>query len=68
MVTSLRWLDGTKRNRTSIVVTVGRSMSGRTVVMVGDTAAELDAREEFGPIVGVSEVLRGSCVEVGGDR
>ena len=69
VMTSLRMLYGTKRDGSPVVVTIGRSVSGRAVLMVGDTAAaELDANATLGLIIAASELLRASGIEIGGQQ
>jgi hypothetical protein len=58
VMTTVRLLDGTKRDGTPVVVTIGRSITGRAVLMLsGKETRELDTKATLGLIIGASEVL-----------
>ena len=58
VMTSLQLLDGVGRDGAMVVVAVGRSVSGTTVVTVGDAQVELDAQETLRLIIAAGESLR----------
>ena len=57
-MTGLRLLEGHKRDGSTVQVTIGRSVTGRTMLAIGDTSVELDTSETFGLIIGAGDVLR----------
>ena len=57
-MTSLHVLEGATRDGTFVPVTIGRSVTGRTVLSVDGVVAELDAGETLKLIIAASEALR----------